>query len=99
MCVFNNRHHIAFGDTERFWSWRTPLTLAVSDDDASTWRILGNIEDESHNYCYTSMLFFGREILLTYYESENSIKDGKPERRSLASLKMQLLDLETICQQ
>jgi len=99
LCVFNNRRHIAFGDTERFWSWRTPLTLAVSDDDASTWRILGNIEDESHNHCYTSMLFFGGEILLTYYESENSVKDGKPVRRPLASLKMQLLDLETIYQQ
>ena len=76
-----------------------PCTLAMfySDDDAATWQILGNIEDESHDHCYTSMLFFDKKLLLTYHESENSIKDGKPVRRALASLKMLLLDLETLC--
>ena len=97
LCVFNNRRHVAFGDAEHFWHGRTPLTLAASDDDAATWQILGNIEDESHDHCYTSMLFFGNKLLLTYHESENSIKDGKPVRRALASLKMLLLDLATVC--
>jgi len=94
LCVFNNRRHIAFGDAEHFWHARTPLTLAASDDDAATWQVLGNLEDESHDHCYTSMLFFENKLLLTYYESENSIQDGKPVRRALASLKMQILDLK-----
>jgi len=93
VCVFNHRRHIAYGDTGRFWSWRTPLTLAISDDDAASWTILGNIEDESHNYCYVSMLFLGERLLLTYYASRNLIEDGKPVRRDLSSLKMQVLDI------
>jgi Neuraminidase (sialidase) len=98
LCVFTDRSSISFANHDEYWNWRTPLTLAVSDDNAATWRILGNIEDDSHNYCYTSILFLGDNILLTYYESENSIQDGKPVRRNLASLKMLILNLEQICQ-
>ncbi len=98
LCIFNDRRNVAYGDPEKFWNWRTPLTLAVSDDNAATWRILGNIEDDSHNYCYTSILFLGDNILLTYYESENTVQDGKPVRRNLASLKMLILNLKQICQ-
>jgi len=93
LCIFNNRRHIAFGDVEKSWSARTPLTLAASDDDGVHWQILGNIEDESHDHCYTSMLFFDDKLLLTYHESENLVVDGKPVRRALASLKMTVLDL------
>jgi hypothetical protein len=94
LCVFNDRSAVSFANADENWRWRTPLTLAVSDDNAATWRILENIEDESHNYCYTSILFFKDEILLTYYESENTVQDGKPERRNLASLKMLVLKKE-----
>ncbi len=94
LCVFNDRRGASFANSDENWNWRTPLTLAVSDDNAGTWRILGNIEDESHNYCYTSILFFKEKILLTYYESENAVLDGKPERRNLASLKMLILKQE-----
>ncbi|MEI6165638.1 MAG: sialidase family protein [bacterium] len=91
MCVFTDRRKVSFANAGENWNWRTPLALAISDDNAATWQILGNIEDESHNYCYTSILFIDHQILLTYYESNNTVKDGKPYRENLASLKMQIL--------
>ena len=89
-CVYNDRSHIAFGDPEKMWGWRTPLTLSYSDDNGRSWTKYEQIEDESHNYCYTSMTFIGKTLLLTYYESENR-EDGT--RRNLASLKMQTVQL------
>ncbi len=96
LCVFNDRSGVSFANSAENWNWRTPMTLAVSNDNAATWRILGNIEDDSHNYCYTSILFFKDKILLTYYESENTLKEGKPVRRNLASLKMLIMDKDQI---
>lgn len=88
-CVYNDHTGITFGDVPN-WNWRTPLTLAYSDDNGVSWKKYQQIEDNSHNYCYTSMTFVGNKLLLTYYESENR-EDGS--RRNLASLKMQTVDL------
>lgn len=99
ICIFTDRSSVSFANADEYWNWRTPLTIAVSDDNAATWKILGNIEDDSHNYCYTSILFFEGKILLTYYESENSFVDGKPVRRNLASLKMLILPLRELQKQ
>lgn len=96
LCVFTDRSSVSFANADEYWNWRTPLTIAVSDDNAATWQILGNIEDDSHNYCYESILFLEDKILLTYYESENTIQDGKPVRRNLASLKMLILPLREL---
>jgi Neuraminidase (sialidase) len=90
ICVYNNRRKVAFGDKVNHWDWRTPLSLAVSDDNGASWQNVANIEDDSHNYCYTSILFIGGEILLTYYESENYLNGS---RRNLANLKMQILTI------
>jgi hypothetical protein len=98
LCIYNDRRHVAFADSEKSWNWRTPLSIAVSDDNANSWQVLGNIEDESHNYCYTSILFLKDKILLTYYESENTIQDGKEVRRNLASMKMQSLSITAVSQ-
>ena len=70
--------------------WRTPLTLGYSDDNGRTWTKFRQIEDDGHNYCYTSMTFIGKTLLLSYYESENRA-DGT--RRNLASLKIQTVEL------
>jgi hypothetical protein len=92
VCVFNDHRGVPFGSAAGHWHWRTPLTLAVSDDDAASWQVLGDVEDDTHNYCYTSLLFFGDDnLLLTDYESENTIRDGQPHRRNLATFKMQVL--------
>ena len=64
------------------------MTLAASDDDGQSWQNLGEVEDNQHNYCYTSMLFLDDKLLLTEYESENK-EDGS--RRNLAYFKMQLI--------
>ena len=42
----------------------------------------------------SAVLLKNGEILFTYYESENTVEDGKPERRNLASLKMLILKQE-----
>lgn len=96
MCIFNNRRNISFGDSGNNWSWRTPLSLAVSDDYAQSWKVLGNIEDGSHNYCYTSVLFFNEKVFLTYYESENTSDGCVENRRNLASLKMHIFDQKSL---
>ncbi len=84
ICVYNDRRHVEFGNGDKHWSWRTPLTLAVSDDCGRSWRNLGQLENEEHNYCYTSILFKDDEVILTTYESENPALD---KRRNLASFK------------
>ena len=89
-CVYNDRSSVTFGDGENHWGWRTPLTLAYSDDNGTSWKKFEQIEDDSHNYCYISMTFKGKVLILTYYESENR-EDGT--RRNLASLKMQTIQL------
>ncbi len=98
--VNNDRRGWTFGDngaqSGRPWGWRTPLSVAVSDDHGARWRVLGDLEDDPHNYCYASILFLDGEALLTYYESENLVRDGKPVRRNLAALKMQRLDLRAL---
>jgi hypothetical protein len=46
---------------------RTPLTLAISNDDGNTWNHLQNIEDASDGfYCYTAIHFVGDYVLLAY---------------------------------
>ena len=89
-CVYNDRSGVTFGDAENHWGWRTPLTLAYSDDNGESWKKFEQIEDDSHNYCYISMTFKGKLLILTYYESENR-EDGT--RRNLGALKMQTVQL------
>ena len=90
-CVYNDRSSVIFGDTENNWHWRTPLTLAYSDDNGRSWHNYQQIEDDRYNYCYTSITFTEpKKALLTYYESENRA-DGT--RRNLASLKAQIIEL------
>jgi len=72
------------------FQWRTPLSIAVSDDEAATWKRLGNLEDDSRNYCYFSLLFFGERFITSYYQSaKTKSPDGSViGRRNLASLKV-----------
>ena len=46
---------------------RTPLTCAVSRDEGKTWENLRDIEtDPDRGFCYTSILFRGDEVVLSY---------------------------------
>ena len=84
--VFDSQPHNGL-----YWNWRTPLTAAVSDNEGVTWKRIGDIEGRERNYCYTSILFFEDKVLLTYYLSDAIEKDGKQERRNLASLKLKII--------
>ena len=90
LCIYNDRRHVAYGDREKFWDWRTPLSAAVSDDCGKSWRKLGDIENEDHNYCYVSILFAGENVILTDYESRNN---SPTDRYNLVFAKMQVVPL------
>lgn len=61
----------ATGDLLCVWNYnahaRTPLTAAVSSDDAQTWTSIRQVEPDTRcGYCYTSITFVGERVLLTY---------------------------------
>ncbi len=88
-CLYNDRRSEGYGP-QVSWEWRTPLSLAVSDDGGANWRSCGEIEPDTRNYCYMSALFLSSgKLLVTDYESVTI--DGS--RRNLATLKMQLLEV------
>ena len=66
--------------------------MSMCADCGKSWKTLGNVENEGHNYCYTSICFLpGNKVLLTDYQSVNLSAD---RRANLRDLKMQLLLLE-----
>lgn len=83
--LYNDRGNLAWG--EPGFRDRTPLSVALSSDEGKTWERWGQLENDTHNYCYFSLLFSGDRFLATYYQSGNPAPGGKPARRNLASLK------------
>jgi predicted neuraminidase len=54
---------------------RTPLTVAISDDEGKTWRNIKNIEDDPERngcYCYTAIHFYRKKVLLAYCTGEGA---------------------------
>ena len=52
---------------------RTPLTVAISQDDGMTWKTVGNLEsDPRKTFAYTSLTFVGERAMLSYWESGTS---------------------------
>jgi hypothetical protein len=52
---------------------RTPLVAAVSTDEGRTWNAPRTLEDRTdQQYAYTSLTFFERTVLLSYYVADNS---------------------------
>jgi hypothetical protein len=92
--IYNDRSGVPFGSVE--FNWRTPLCVAVSDDDGRSWRRLSrDIEsDDGVNYCYASLDFFGGDkAILTYYVGwPTETTDAGPRRRNLKSLKVKIVD-------
>jgi hypothetical protein len=74
-------------------SWRrTPLVLAVSDDDARTWqghRVIESAPD--HGYCYIAMHFLSAHALLLAYCCGSS--DGAPGNGVLNDLRITRVEL------
>ena len=90
--LHNDRSGTPYGSPT--FPWRTPLAVSVSDDEGATWKahapLLG---DDSHNYCYYSLCFFGGRSLVTTYESANAtLPNGTPVRHNLRSLRVVVVD-------
>lgn len=63
LAVWNDHAHI----DESMKALRTPLTVAISRDEGSTWQHAKNVEnDPSGWYCYTAIAFIGDHVLLGY---------------------------------
>ena len=89
--LFNNRDGIPHGSSQ--FSWRRPLSIAVSDDDAVTWQLHGQLEpDTVPSNCYYSICFHGEHVIFTYYEGVmHTRRDGSFVPRNLASLKLKIV--------
>lgn len=94
ICVYNDHRGITFGKRPDC-IWRTPQTIAYSDDEGKSWNNLGELETKEHSYCYTSILFADGYIFFTYYQSIEEFVEGYgEERENLASLKVTTVDTE-----
>ena len=69
---------------------RTPLAIAVSNDQGYTWKYLGNIENASnYDFSYPAMISNDKYIYCVYYERDHgtlknySLKMAKIKRASL----------------
>ncbi len=100
MCIYNDHRDFEYATEEGLqWGWRTPLSVAVSDDNGESWSIIGNLEGTEYNWCYTSICFFDEKVLFTYYMSDNVIEDGKVKRYHLGSLKAKIVSKNYFLQQ
>lgn len=92
--LFNDRGSVPYGHEQ--WHWRRPLTIAVSDDNAATWRRHGLLEpDTVPSNCYYSICLHGANVLFTYYEGVMyATKQGLLAPRNLASLKLKIVRRE-----
>ena len=63
---------------------RTPLVAAVSTDEGRTWGPPRVLEDRTdQEFAYTSLAFFERNVLLSYYVADNSTGHISTRFRSL----------------
>lgn len=65
---------------------RTPLCLAVSDNEGATWRKSKVLEDRHRAgyYCYTAVEFVGDRVLLAYCSGDQGVNFGGLDQTSLA---------------
>lgn len=90
--LYNDRGTTPYGTPN--YQNRTPLSLAISEDEGQNWTHLANLEGPERNYCYYSLLYHNGCFHTTYYESADVVReDGSLKRRNLASLKYGVLRL------
>lgn len=89
--LYNDRAGVPFASPE--FHRRCHLSVAVSDDDARTWRRLGLLEPpDSPSNCYASICFQRDMVLFTYYQGVWDNRPGEaPTVRNLASLKLKIV--------
>jgi hypothetical protein len=96
--LFNDRYDEEFG-TAKF-NWRTPLSIAISDDNGNLWKKLKDLENKDKNYCYFSICFTEDSMLTSYYLSGKPTitPEGEEIRPNLASLKIKKVSLTNLKQ-
>lgn len=91
LMLYNDRHDIPMGDYQ--FNWRRTLDVAVSDDNAKTWRRLGTLEPGTvPSTCYYSICFHKKNVVFTYYEGHmhnNGLNKLAPT--NLRSLKLKVV--------
>ena len=60
---------------EQMWAWRTPLVIAVSEDDGRTWGRVRAIEDDLtvRMFCYPSVRQYGNRLVVSYYAGRSAL--------------------------
>lgn len=91
MMLYNDRGDLPVGHHQ--FQWRRPLSVAVSDDEARTWKYHGLLEPETTpSNCYYSICFQAGNVLMTYYEGVMHVdRQGVYSPRNLASLKLKVM--------
>lgn len=89
--VYSDRQAIPMGDFQ--FNWRRNADVAVSDDNARTWRHLGALEPvTTASACYVSICFHNKNVIFTYYVGNMMAdKQGKMRPKNLRSLKIKIL--------
>jgi len=76
LLVWNNHESI----TPNLRGKRTPLSIAISTDEAKTWQNAKNLADNPHGwYCYTAMHLEGDHVLLSYCAGDRREGNGLHE--------------------
>jgi len=73
LVVWNNND----GSNPQIKGKRTPLTVAVSKNEGKNWQHITDIETDPNGwYCYTSIHFTKKDVLLAYCSGSNHLKES-----------------------
>lgn len=89
--LYNDRQDLPMGNIQ--FGWRRTLDIAVSDDNAKTWRRLGALEPGTvPSTCYYSICFHKKNVVFTYYQGVmHTSVTGLFAPRNLRSLKLKVI--------
>tara|TARA_R110002111_G_scaffold257026_1_gene324939 strand:- start:80266 stop:82131 length:1866 start_codon:yes stop_codon:yes gene_type:complete len=69
MLIWNDNFEPGSGHSGK----RSPLTVAISDDEGKTWKLKKNLETSpDHTYSYISLIFFQGRAIMSYYVGDEN---------------------------
>ena len=69
MLIWNDNFEPGTGHSGK----RSPLTVAISDDEGKTWKFKKNLEPSpDHTYSYISLIFFQGRAIMSYYVGDEN---------------------------
>lgn len=66
MRLRNGRLLLAYNPVSENWGLRTPLDLAISKDNGTTWKTLAHLEDEEGEYSYPAIVETSEGVAVSY---------------------------------